>query len=73
MAECHLESYERAHIAFQLMEELEEYGGDYPLGYYIEAAKNCDNIEKARIYLIKPCPICGDQYPVQEVSSTCGA
>ena len=73
MIECHLESYERAHIAFQLMEEMEEYGEDYPLSYYIEAAKDYNDIDKARKYLIKPCPICGDQYPVHEVSSTCGA
>ena len=69
MTECHLESYERAHIAFQLIEELEADGGDYPLSYYIDAAKYYDNIDMARKFLIRPCPICGDQYPVHEVSS----
>lgn len=69
MTECHLESYQRAHIAFQLMEEVEADGGDYPLSYYIEAAKDYNNIDMARKYLIKDCLICGDHYPVQEVSS----
>ena len=55
-------------MVFQLMEEVEADGGDYPLGYYVEAAKDYDDIDRARKYLIKPCPICGDQYPVHEVS-----
>lgn len=68
MAECRLETHEKAHMVFQLMEEVEADGGDYPLGYYVEAAKDYDDIDRARKYLIKPCPICGDQYPVHEVS-----
>jgi len=68
MAECRLESHEKAHMVFQLMEEVEADGGDYPLGYYVEAAKDYRDIEKARKYLIKPCPICECQYPVHEVS-----
>lgn len=68
MAECRLESHEKAHMVFQLMEEVEADGGDYPLGYFVDAAKDHKDIEKARKYLIKPCPICECQYPVHEVS-----
>ena len=68
MAECRLETHEKAHMVFQLMEKAEEDGGDYPLGYYVEAAKDYKDIDEALKYLIKPCPICECQYPVHEVS-----
>ena len=67
MAEYRLDSHKRAHMVFELMEEVEADGQDYPLGYYVEAAKDYDDIEKARQYLIKPCPICVEAYPIHEV------
>jgi len=55
-------------MVFELMEEVEGDGHpNYPLGYYVEAAKDYDNIEDARQYLIKPCPICAEEYPIHEV------
>ena len=68
MAECRLDSHDRAHMVFELMEEVEGDGRpNYPLGYYVEAAKDYSNIEDARQYLIKPCPICVEEYPIHEV------
>jgi len=68
MAECRLDCHDRAHMVFELMEEVEGDGRpNYPLGYYVEAAKDYDNIGDARQYLIKPCPICVEEYPIHEM------
>ena len=41
---------------------------EYPLTYYIDAAKNYNTFEEAQKFLNQPCHICGDDYPMNEVS-----
>ena len=69
MSEYKFESTERAKMVLELMREVEtdEYAQEYPLSYYVEAAKDYKTLEDAKRYLIKPCPICMEVYPVHEV------
>ena len=69
MGEFKLESTEKAEMVLKLIEDVEESGDhEYPLSYYIDAAKDYSCIDEARRCLIKPCPICAEDYPVHEVS-----
>lgn len=68
MAECDLSSMEHAEIAFQLMEEYEgDKDQDYPLHYYVDAARDFQDLEEARTFLNKECPLCFDIFPIHEV------
>lgn len=69
MAEC-ITSISQAKIVLQLLTEVEgvQDSAKYPLQYYIEAAKDHGDIEKARKFLIKECPLCLLEYPVHEVT-----
>ena len=69
MAECKFATEEKANIVLQLLEETPppDKGDDYPLQYFIEAAKDHGDFEKAKRFLIKECDICIVEYPVHEV------
>ena len=72
MAECKFPTEEAANIVFKLLEEVEAFDDvSYPLQYYIEAAKDHGDIDKARSFLIKECEICVTEYPVHEVRGWC--
>ena len=67
MGEYKLENT-KAGMVLALMEELEGWGGgDYPLSYYVDAARDYSSLEEAQKYFIQPCPICFKTYPIQEV------
>ena len=69
MGEFKLESTKKAEMVLTLMADVEETGDfSYPLSYYIDAAKDYSCLEEAKRCLIKPCPICAEDYPVHEVS-----
>ena len=40
---------------------------DYPMRYYIDAAKNYDDFDQALSFLNQPCQICGDTYLMDDV------
>ena len=69
MGEYKFENTERAQMVVELMKEVEadEHAQEYPLSYYVEAAKDYKTLDDAKRYLIKPCPICDVDYPVHEV------
>lgn len=68
MAECNLTNVDRADVALKLIEEVEEDGmSDYPLHYYVDAARDFPDLESARSFLKKECPICDALYPIHEV------
>ena len=53
----------------QLIEEVEvDETMDYPLNYYVDAAKDFDDLASASNFLNKECPICILQYPIHEVT-----
>ena len=68
MAEYRYKEKFRAKIVLDLLCEVEYEGGpDYPLNYYLEAARDFKDLESARNFLNKECPICGDLTPIHEV------
>ena len=40
---------------------------DYPMMYYIDAAKNYNDFDQARSFLNQPCPICVETYLMDDV------
>ena len=68
MGEFKLENKQKALMVINLMERMEEEDLDYPLSYYIDAAKDFSTLEDAERGLIKECPICIISYPVHEAS-----
>ncbi len=68
MAECKFTTKE-ANIVLQLLDEVEGESTverrEYPLQYYIEAAK--DHGDKAMEFFIRECEICTEKYAVHEV------
>lgn len=70
MGEYKLETKEKAEMVLELMGKVEVEGvGDYPLSYYVDAAKDYTSLEEAERCLIKPCPVCMENYPVHEVNA----
>ncbi len=67
MAEYRFETAEKAKMVPDLMKEVG--GEDYPLHYFIDAAKSYDNMEDAVKFLQQPCPICTMDYPIQDVNT----
>lgn len=68
MAEYRFREKSRAEIVLGLMNKVEQPDGpDYPLNYYIEAARDFDNLDAASNFLNKECPICFDLTPIHEV------
>ena len=68
MGEFKLETMEKAQMVIALMNEIEiDASLDYPLSYYVDAAKDYSSLEVAERCLIKDCPICYVSYPVHEV------
>ena len=67
MEEFNLESKEKASMVIELMDLMEDDDSDYPLSYYIDAAKLFSTTDDAERWLIKECPICTMSYPVHEV------
>ena len=65
--ECRLLKLEKAEILVKLLEKEEEDGTEYPLKYYIDAAKDYATFEDAVRFLNQPCPICMLEYPMNEV------
>ena len=65
MAEYKFKEKFRAEMVLSLLQEVE---GDYPLNYYVDAAKDFDDLKAASSFLNKECPICGDTIPIHEVS-----
>ena len=51
----------------ELLIDLLHDNPDYPMLYYIDAAKNYDDFEQARSFLNQPCPICGDTFLMDDV------
>lgn len=68
MGEFKLENKEKASMVIELMDLMEDDELDYPLSYYIDAAKDFSTMEDAERGLIKECPICTLSYPVHEAS-----
>lgn len=67
MAEYQFKEKFRAEIVLGLLEEVDgDY--DYPLNYYVDAAKDFDDLKAASAFLNKECPFCGDIKPIHEVS-----
>ena len=70
MAECNFELQERAQLVLDLMEEIED-DEDYPLHYYVDAAHDFTDLEEAKKFLFKECPIqglcAGEIIPIHEV------
>ena len=64
MAECRFRTTEKAKMLIDLLKDKNEY----PLTYYVDAAKSYNTFEEAQKYLNQPCPICDDHYPMDEVS-----
>ena len=64
MAENRFRSCQKAELLVQLLKDR----NDYPMRYYIDAAKNYDTFEDAQSFLNQPCPICGDTYLMDDVS-----
>ena len=52
-----------------LLQQVEEGNedADYPLNYYLDAAKDFDDLKSASTFLNQECPICIDIYPIHEV------
>ena len=72
MTECRFENEETANIVLQLLEEVEGNGdAEYPLQYYIDAAKDHKDLESARSFLIKECEICIMAQTIHEVGIVC--
>lgn len=72
MAECEFSEQSRAQMVLDLMEEVENAGNNYPLHYYVDAAHDFTDLQKASEFLFKECPImgmcAGDKIPIHEVS-----
>lgn len=70
MGEFKLETTAKAMMVLDLMNQVEgdAESENYPLSYYVEAAKDFATLEEAKHGLIKECPFCGDEKkPVHEV------
>ena len=68
MAEYKYKEKFRAEIVLGLLEEVEYDGGpDYPLNYYLDAARDFNDLESAKKFLNQECPICGEMTPIHEV------
>lgn len=67
MGEYKLPSIEKAAMVLDLMNQFEVGEEDYPLSYYIDAARDFSTLEDAERGLFKECPICVVSYPVHEV------
>ena len=64
MAECNIAEMERADIVFRLI----EVAADYPLHYYVDAARDFKDFETAKNFLNQECLICMETYPIHDVS-----
>ena len=73
MAEFKFGTSEQAKIVLGLIENVEVEGANYPLNYYVDAARDFDNIEAALEFLNKECPTCSGLYPIHEVRGAIGA
>lgn len=67
MAEFKFEKESRAKMVLGLIEKVEIGGKEYPLHYYVDAARDFSDIEAALEFLDKECPICMMSYPIHEV------
>ena len=57
-------------MVLSLIERVEKGNDvDYPLNYYVDAAKDFNDIDAASDFLNKECPICTATYPIHEVSN----
>ena len=74
MAECEFDEQSRAQLVLDLMEEVEDDENNYPLHYYVDAVHDFADLQAAREFLFKECPIqgfcAGDLIPIHEVQST---
>ena len=70
MGEYKLPTMTKASMVLELMNKMEGEDKDYPLSYYVDAAKDYSTLEDAERCLIKTCPICYDDFPVHEVRET---
>ena len=68
MGEYKLPNMTKAEMVLELMYKMEDdEDKDYPLSYYIDAARDYSSMEDAERGLIKECPICTETRPVHEV------
>ena len=69
MAEYKFNEKFRAEIVMGLLGKVENFEGcpDYPLNYYLEAARDFNDLDSASNFLNKECPICGEEYLIHEV------
>ena len=68
MAECNFVDCCRAEIVVDLMREFETEQDKYPFINYVDAARDFDNLESARGFLFKECPLCMVNFTVHDVS-----
>lgn len=65
MAENKFKDSSKAKMLIDLLEEK----SDYPMKYYIDAAKHYDTFEDATNFLNQPCQICGDTFLMDDVNT----
>ena len=68
MAEYKFKGLFRAKMVLSLIDQVEkDTESNYPLNYYVDAARDFDDLDAASNFLNKECPICGDTVPIHEV------
>ncbi len=69
MAEYKIKEEFRAKMVLSLLAKTKEDNPDsnYPLNYFIDAAKDFNTLDEASNFLIKECPVCTFNYPIHEV------
>ncbi len=70
MAEYKFKEKFRAEMVLGLIDRVEntDLHPNYPLHYYLDAARDFNDLDSASNFLKKECPICYEVYPVHEVS-----
>ena len=68
MAEFRFREKTKAKMVLELMEKVKnESDQEYPLHYYVDAAKDFDSLDGALQFLSKECPICYLRCAIHEV------
>jgi len=69
MSEFRFHEQKKAKMVLDLigLVEAEDDDQDNPLHYYVDAAKDFDNLDDALAFLQKDCPLCLGQFAIHEV------
>jgi hypothetical protein len=68
MAEYKFKECFRAETVLGLIKQVEgDQHADYPLNYYVDAARDFGDLVSASNFLTKECNICMEVYPIHEV------